>query len=48
MLLNELLGLSDLCRLEAVVGKQLDRRFDLEFGFAVRVLNVHVGSRFLA
>lgn len=45
MLLNQLLGLRNLVRLEAVVGKQFDGWVNPELCFAIRVLNVHVGSR---
>src|SRR5687768_1870261 len=48
MLLNQPLGLGDLSRLETVVGKQLDHGFNPELGLAVCVLDVHVGSGFLA
>ena len=48
MLLNQLVSLGDLARLEAIVGKQLDGRVNPELGLAIGVLNVHMGSRFFA
>ena len=48
MLLNEFLSLRHLLGLEAMVGKQLHGRLYPEFGLAIGVLDVHMGSRFLS
>jgi hypothetical protein len=48
MLLDQLLSLRDLLGLEAIVGEQLQGRLNPELCFAICVLDVYVGSRFLA
>ena len=48
MLLDQLLNLGDLLRLEAEVGRQFHNRLDPELRLAVRMLNMNVRSPFLA
>ena len=48
MLLNQLRRLCQLFGFESVVGVKLHDRFNPELGLAVSVLDVNVGSRFLA
>jgi hypothetical protein len=46
VLLDNFLRVCELLRLEAVVGEQLDGRFDPELGLAAGVLHVDMCSRF--